>query len=180
MIAYIFWHSPSPATNRALYEAELSAFHQVLASQRPEGYISSTSFGVSGLCWVDGDGAYEDWYLLRDFASLDTINRAAVAAPAKETHDRLAREAATGAGGLYALRFGRQNSSGLLALWFAKPAGMTYDVFDRMMRPVGDQNGSLWQRQLCLGPSREFCLLLDADIALPQPLEPLRIERRNI
>jgi hypothetical protein len=43
------------------------------------------------------------------------------------------------------------------APWFGKTAGVSYDGF---FRRLGGR-GSLWQRQIVLGPTPEFCSLDD-------------------
>ena len=46
------------------------------------------------------------------------------------------------------------------AVWFGKTAGVSYDeFFDRL-----GERRSLWQRQMVLGPTPEFCSVDDDDV----------------
>ena len=45
------------------------------------------------------------------------------------------------------------------AFWFGKPKGVTYEALDKSLRGLLTRAGvALWQRQLVLGPTPEFCL----------------------
>ena len=144
MIAYVFWHRPSGDAES--YERRLAEFHARLRTEPPDGFRGSAAFSVD-VPWM-GTG-YEDWYLVDDWSSLGVLNAAAVDAAHRADHDAVARDAAHGAGGVYALRSGglRLDDAGD-AQWSAKP----------LDAPKG-ADYALWQRQMVLGPAPEYCLL---------------------
>ena len=125
-LAYVFWHwsdGPAPA-----YGGRLVAFHRALAAHPPRGFRSSRSFAVSGAKWLPRNGAFEDWYLIEDFAALGALNEAAVSGARREPHDAVSALASGGAGGVYSLKAGEVGE--VAAAWsFSKPPGTTYDEF---------------------------------------------------
>jgi hypothetical protein len=157
MLAYVFWHAPDPAADRAAYEHALAEFHASLEQSPPPGFYRSAAFRVDGLDWV---GDYEDWYLIEDWSALGRINEAAVSSPHRPAHDAAAAHTAKGAGGVYQLLAGDPDFTSIRsAAWLHKPRGTTYPDFIASLRPHADTPGAaLWQRQLVLGPAREFCL----------------------
>jgi hypothetical protein len=92
----------------------------------------------------------------------------------------VAKLAGTGAGALYGLRRGDPESVAQpCATWLSKPAGMPYAEFDERMAALLDAPGaSLWQRQLVLGPTPEFCLISPTPLELPVPAELVSARRR--
>ena len=105
MLAYVFWHWPSPENGSDAYEDLQRAFHRVLAQAAPTGFRGSFVFRLDGhAAWLGGTPAYADWYLVDGSAALDPLNVAAVSGACQEPHDRLARAAAAGVGSLLALR----------------------------------------------------------------------------
>jgi hypothetical protein len=144
VLAYLFWHRPGPDVDG--YERRLAEFHERLRADPPEGFAGSAAFRID-LPWM-GKG-YEDWYLVDDWSALGVLNVAAVDASHKAAHDAVARDAAQGAGGVYALRSGelRLEDAGDVQ-WSAKPPEAPQGV-----------NHALWQRQMVLGPAPEYCLL---------------------
>ena len=89
------------------------------------------------------------------------MNEAAVSGACEEPHNRVAREAADGTGGLYRLRAGSATdmAHAKFAVWLSKPAGVSYKDFYTELEPVTSQPGvALWGRQMTLGPTTEFCL----------------------
>lgn len=170
MLAYVFWHWPQPAINQDAYVDHLIDFHNVLAAKRPNGFHESVVFRVRGASWLNNTSeAYEEWYLLDDSAALDPLNDAAVSGVCEEPHNRVAREAADGTGGLYRLRAGDgQLSESRHALWLSKPAGVSYKDFYSTLQPLTSQSGiTLWGRQMTLGPTTEFCIHSSNAIELP-------------
>lgn len=179
MIAYVFWHARERNFDAPTYEATLLRFHAELATAQIEGFISSQSFAVSGTPWVREPHAYEDWYLLADSCALDRLNDAAVRARARGPHDALAAASIFGDAGLYRLWAGPPGCSASHAAWFSKPQGMAYgEAYERIARAAG--GASAWQRQMVLGPSREFCLLSERPVELPAPFEPILVSRRLV
>ena len=56
---------------------------------------------------------------------------------------------------------------------------MSYaQVFHLLAPLVETARGSLWMRQMVLGPAREFCLHAGTQVSLPTPLSPLVIPLR--
>jgi hypothetical protein len=153
MLAYVFWHWPHPGTDAATYKGAHTRFHRALTSSSPQGFKGSRIFEVAGVPGVPQEGVlFEDWYFLADFASLGTLKEAATAPGVKLSHDEAARRSAGGAAGLYELRTPRVESP-RLAAWFSKPERTSYSAFFSRI-PAGIE---LWQRQLVLGPTPEFC-----------------------
>jgi len=179
VIAYAFWHAPATGSDIHAYETELVRFHELLATTAIAGYERSSTCAVSALPWVRGSPAYEDWYVLADSAALDRINEAALGARARPLHDSLAAAADFGAGGLYRHRRGPDGTSLRYAHWFGKPPGMGYVELADVLAVI-PEDGALWQRQMVLGPGREFCLLAPRKVKLPEPLEVLVVERRPL
>src|SRR5262245_59317215 len=170
MLAYVFWHWPRPQIERGQYLDHLPAFHQTLAANKPLGFQRSVVFRIQGANWLNTDGeAFEEWYLLDDSAAMDRLNDAAVSGVCEEPHNRVAREAADGIGGLYRLRAGNgQLSESKHALWLSKPAGVSYKDFYTALQLLTSQPGvALWGRQMTLGPTTEFCIQSSNLIELP-------------
>jgi hypothetical protein len=118
-------------------------------------------FAIRDASWLKTNGeAYEDWYLLDDSAALDVLNDAAVSGACEEPHNRVAREAADGVGGLYRLRAGNEDlAQAKFARWLSKPADVSYKEFYASLASLTSQPGiALWGRQMTLGPTTEFCL----------------------
>ena len=161
LLAYVFWHWRQPSAERGTYEAAQQAFHRELAASPSKGFVRSFSHAVMGAPWANQGGeAYEDWYLVRDTASLDGLEQAAVSASRKGPHDIAASLAAAGTAGLYQLQRGTAPTGPQSAQWFAKPAGLTYaQVFGAIEPALASVGGSLWMRKMVLGPSPEFCVL---------------------
>lgn len=166
MLAYVFWHWPRPDVELNTYVEHLVAFHRVLAANKPPGFYGSRVFRFRGVSWLDTKGdAFEDWYLIEDSAALDPINDAAVSGPCETPHNLVAREAAGGTAGLYRLRSGEIGETNF-ALWLSKPVGMSYTDFYLMVEPTG----TLWGRQMVLGPTTEFVIHSKDPIQLPEAL----------
>src|SRR4051794_7144154 len=105
MLAYVFWHWPQASIDTETYLAHLLSFHRTLAANKPDGFQHSVVFRIEHANWLDTTGpAYEEWYLLDDSAAMDHLNEAAVSGACEEPHNRVARQAAGGTGGLYRLR----------------------------------------------------------------------------
>jgi len=157
MLAYVFWHWPRPSVSAQDYETRLHAFHQALRLDPPDRFLESAWFRISGASWLP-KGGYEDWYEIADFAALGILNDAAVSGSRKAPHDAVAALADGGAGGLYRLVAGEARWRECeTAVWFRKPTGMTYEALQAEMGRFAG-SAALWQRQLVLGPTPEFCL----------------------
>ena len=170
MLAYVFWHSPQSTIDPDAYVNHLIDFHQTLAANKPIGFQESVVFRVRGASWLNtNDEAYEEWYLLDDSAAMDPLNEAAVSGVCEEPHNRVAREAADGIGGLYRLRDGQEElSKARYAIWLSKPAGVSYKDFYAALQLLTSKQGvALWGRQMTLGPTTEFCIHSQNPIELP-------------
>jgi hypothetical protein len=161
LLAYVFWHWRQPSAERGAYESAQQAFQRVLTASPSAGFVRSFSHAVMGAPWANQGGeAYEDWYLVRDAASLDPLEEAAVSAGRKGAHDAAASLAAAGTAGLYQLKLGTAPTAPRSAQWFSKPAGVSYaQVFGAIEPALGAVGGSLWMRKMVLGPAPEFCVL---------------------
>jgi hypothetical protein len=152
MLAYVFWHWPVPGLDLDRYVEQLLAFHRALRAAPPAGFRGSRVLAIEGAPWTRSAPAYEDWHLVDDFAALGALNDAAITAARQAPHDAVARLAGGGAGGIY-----RRLASGTAEIdrvtWCAKPAVEPYAAF--LGRLPG---GEVWQRQMVLGPTPEFCL----------------------
>jgi hypothetical protein len=170
-LAYVFWHwtaQPAPS-----YRERLTAFHRALAADPPRGFRRSFTIAIEGAPWVPRGSGFEDWYLVDDFGALGTLNDAAVSGSRRAPHDTVAVLAGGGTAGLYRLKSGELGEVAE-AQWFSKPTGVSYDrFFDRLGPLVG--RGALWQRQMTLGPTPEFCLQSAAALSLPADLRAVRV-----
>src|SRR5688572_4753951 len=136
MLAYVFWHWPQSSIDRAAYLDHLADFHRTLASNKPKGFRHSVVYRISGAGWLNTTGeVYEEWYLLDDSAAMDRLNEAAVSGVCEEPHNRVARQAADGTGGLYRFRVGQEDlAQSRFAVWLSKPAGVSYNDFYAAMQ----------------------------------------------
>jgi hypothetical protein len=161
LLAYVFWHWRQPSAERGAYESAQQDFQRVLTASPSTGFVRSFSHAVTGAPWANQGGeAYEDWYLVRDAASLDPLEEAAITAGRKAAHDVAASLAAAGTAGLYQLKLGTPPTAPRSAQWFSKPAGVSYGQLFAAIEPaLGSVAGSLWMRKMTLGPATEFCVL---------------------
>jgi len=167
MLAYVFWHWPAQDQSTTDYEALQRAFHAALARSAPPGFQRSFAFRLDGSApWLRGAPAYADWYLVDGSPALDPLNAAAVSGVCEESHDRIARAMAAGAGSLLGLYDGQAAvHSARRATFVAKPRGMPYDRFKFEMGSL--PCSGVWRRQMVLGPTPEFVLLSESPIAVP-------------
>jgi hypothetical protein len=173
MLAYVFWHWPTSTANVFEYINDLIAFHSTLQITSIPGFHFSHIFHLDKAPWVPQNLLlYEDWYFMESSAVLDTLNLVAVSAARKAPHDQIAHNAAGGIAGLYRLRAGEVDLTRIhLACWFDKPVGMTYEAFFALMLPLISQSGgTLWQRQMVLGPTPEFCWWAPTSPSLPNSI----------
>ncbi|MBA2678639.1 MAG: hypothetical protein H0U76_09650 [Ktedonobacteraceae bacterium] len=177
MLVYVFWHWRMPQIDQLSYQEYLIRFHQVLSAQRSEGFLSSRVLLLERAPWLGREAeTYEDWYFLENSAALDPLNVNAINGQRKEPHDRAARWAEGGTAGLYSPRFGDPTLAPRFTFWFAKPAHMSYTELYDALQPLEKQGvGTLWQRQMTLGPAAEFCFHSPEETALPDILQTLTI-----
>jgi hypothetical protein len=105
---------------------------------------------------------YVDWYVLSSFADLGPIREVAYRSPWVDAHRAAARLWGSGGAALYSTphRTGPPAPTGRVA-WFSAPSGRGRALLDRWRRD-GPPRGTLWRRQLSLGPSPEYCYLGNA------------------
>jgi hypothetical protein len=160
MLAYLFWHCPRPGVAAANYETALSAFHRSLMQARPQGFLGSFIVALDEIPWLARRSGYADWYLIESSADLDVINRASVTGAREAPHNAVAQLAQDGIAGLYRVSRGRLRlpTDRIEETWLSKPSSESYaDFLVRIESKVGEY-GCLWQRQMTLGPTPEFCL----------------------
>jgi len=185
MLAYIFWHWRYPTVEETAYERRIVEFQEALRTQQPGGFQYSVVLKIERAPWVGRDeDLYEEWYVVENSAALDALNEAAVSGVCKEPHNQVAKDAAGGAGGLFRLRAGEAGlATARVGLWFAKPAGMSYEALYKMLQSEVERaagSGSVWQRQMVLGPAPEFCWHSAQDYRLPEGIECLDIPMKQI
>ena len=183
MLAYLLWHRPAEGIEREAYERACERFHRSLHHSPPVGFRGSAAFALAECPWLSPahEHAYEDWYLLDDFAALGVLNEAAVAHGHRSAHDEVARRFGAGAGGLYGLLEGHADLDGApLAVWVTRPPGAA-------RRPLGEllgdgmnpEHASLWRRALVFGPAPEYCLLTPRPTSerFPTGVAPTRLPK---
>ena len=171
MLAYVFWHWPQSSVDRDAYVDHMGDFYRTLSANKPAGFQRCVVYRIRGAGWLNTSGdAYEEWYLLDDSAAMDRLNEAAVSGVCEQPHNRVAREAADGTGGLYRFRAGHEEpAESRFALWLSKPNGVSYNDFFSTLQRITSQPGvGLWGRQMTLGPTTEFCIHSPTQIQLPE------------
>jgi hypothetical protein len=183
MLAYLLWHRPAGGVEREVYERACERFHRSLQRSPPVGFRGSAVFALAECPWLSPaqEGAYEDWYLLDDFAALGVLNEAAVAHGHRGAHDEIARRFGAGAGGLYGLLEGHADLRGApLAVWVSRPPGAPRRALAEFLGDGMDpRHASLWRRSLVFGPAPEYCLLTDRPISDRSPggVAPTRLPK---
>jgi len=169
VLAYLSWHRPAAGVDAAAYERALEQFHRSLAHRAPSGFRGSAMFRASELPWLaspeqgpsSAGAAYEDWYLLDDWASLGVLEEAAVSHGHVSAHDKVASLSGVAAGAVY--RF-LEGHAGLeethVAVWVARSSGHEHPSLSALLGDGMDPTvDGLWCRCLGLGPAPEFCML---------------------
>jgi hypothetical protein len=175
-LAYVFWHWPRPDVPQGSYETELLSFVRDLSSARVPGLREAFSFRVGPLPWGPERGTfYEDWYVVEDFSSLDVLANAAISGSAGKAHQAIVKDFMKGAGGVFRLVTDDIQLDGFrFVTWTDKAIGASYSSYIEEI--VGLTKGGLtdiWQRQLALGPSREFCIHSTEVADMPARFGPL-------
>ncbi|AAY81139.1 hypothetical protein [Sulfolobus acidocaldarius] len=178
MLAYIFWHEKGEEFEEDEYNKALLEFHTYYNREvRIEGYLGSMVVKVYKVPWSNND-AYEDWYFIESSKSLDLLNDSITSnKETKEIHDKIARMARNGKGGLYKLINGDPLSPSFPhAVWISKPVGVSYDVF---YTEIKDIQGNLWRKQLAMAPMSEFCIFSKKEIRVDEKFSPI-VQKRNL
>ena len=93
MLAYVFRHWPLQGLDRGDYEATLLQFQRSIANESPAGFHRSFVFRLEKAPWIAATGSiYEDWYLVENFAALESLNEGAVSGKNRSPHDSLQSE----------------------------------------------------------------------------------------
>jgi len=176
MLAYVFWHRPAEGVAPEAYTELIAHFHRSIAARPPAGFVSSASFAAPGPNWLGGLPAYEDWYVVEDFAALGVLNTAAVSRGHLTVHDAAARAAGPGTGAVYGLLEGSPSLSEVrVAAWVDKPRGVESPLLAALLGDGMDRrHAGLWQRQMALGPAPEYCVLA---AEAPRGVAPSRLAR---
>lgn len=164
MISYVFWHRAREGVTTQAYERAAERFHRSLRHAPPAGFRRSALVRIGSAPWLDGEGWYEDWHLLDDFASLGVLNEAAVSTGHLSAHEQVASRCGEGLGALYRLIEGCESLAFPLATWVSVPPGTgagALTLADMLVDGMDREHASLWRRQLALGPGPEHCLLSD-------------------
>jgi hypothetical protein len=182
LLAYVFWHWKQAGIAEEEYEMRQRNFHAALTAAPSSGFVQSFSVAISQAAWAaNGSNAYEDWYLVQDFAALGLLNEAAISGSRTVPHDAAAAVVAGGTAGVYGLRRGNTVSNPQFVYWFGKPEGMSYRELDAQLAPLVEQyRAALWMRQMTLGPALEFCLQAAEDVTFPSAFKPQTIPQRSI
>jgi hypothetical protein len=161
MLAYVFWHRPAAGVAPEVYAAAIDRFHRSIAARPPAGFVRSTSFHAPAPNWLGDAPAFEDWYVIEDFAALGVLNEAAVGRGHLSAHDAAARQAGPGSGSIYRLLEGTATLAQVrVAVWIEKPRGVEAPLLAALLGDGMDgEHAGLWQRQLALGPAPEYCVL---------------------
>lgn len=153
MLAYVFVHRPAATVDRRQYVTRLGAFHQALAAAPSRGFHRSWVWQVDAGPLGE---AFEDWYLVEDWAALGALNEAAVTGARKAPHDEVAPQAVEGVGAVYGLVHGEPAASARYRMRVTKPAGVPYAEFEARLRETAGPAAAVWKRQMVLGPDHEF------------------------
>jgi hypothetical protein len=169
MLAYIFWHRPYPQIEQKAYEDSIMRFQGELARQPPPGLIGASSFAISAVPWLGGQGGYEDWCLLEGSWAMDPLNAFAITGPRQPSHDHVAAQMAEGCGGLYAHAGGEiLQARESTVYWLTRPRGIQWQATIAPVRAECPQ-AVIWRRQMVLAPAPEFGVEVPAEIAIEVP-----------
>lgn len=183
LLAYIFWHRPHPAIERARYEDGIVRFQRALVVQPPPGLLSATSFQIEPVPWLSDLPGYEDWYLVEASWALDPLNAFAIAGATQAPHDNVAALMEEGHGGLYAHAGGEaltaaQSTITSTITWLTRPRGIQWEPALEALRRKFPQ-ADVWRRQMVLGVATEFAVEMpgDAEIEAPPGWQARRVKR---
>jgi hypothetical protein len=169
MLAYIFWHRPSPQIEQNDYEDAVVRFHSDLTGHPPPGFIAACSHRIDPVPWLYGESGYEDWCLIEGSWAIDPLNGFAITGPRQPAHDRVAALSADGAGGLYAHAGGEIfQTPQSTVYWLSRPRGIQWQAAIAPVRAKCPQ-AVIWRRQMVLGPATEFAVEVPGGTAIEVP-----------
>lgn len=179
-LAYVFWHWPRPGVSVRLYERKLGSFQSAMG-RKPILLSDLLSYRVDSLPWAPkGVPLYEDWYLVKDFGALGSLNDAAVSGGTKDFHDSVAKDYLMGAGGVFKLiRRNLPLREAGYATWIEKVPGTSYQsYYEDVAKVLGSIQADLWRRQMVLGPSPQFCVHSVQTVRFPKSFRPFTTKVR--
>jgi len=169
MLAYVFWHRPSPRVERPAYEEKMRRFQQSLLKHPSPGLTGAWSWRIDAVPWLGDHAGYEDWCLLQGSWAMDPLNSYAVAGDTKVVHDPLAAQMEIGAGGLYAHVLGEPcTATRSTVVWLTRPRGIDWRAALEPIH-VAHPNATIWRRQMVLGPAPEFGVEVPGEAAIAAP-----------
>jgi hypothetical protein len=179
MLAYIFWHRPSPHIDGTRYEESIVRFQSDLLHQQPPGLRSAMSFRIGAVPWLSHHTGYEDWYVLDGSWAMDPLNSFAIVGRMQTPHDTAAAQMEEGQGGLYAHAGGNSSpASQSSVLWLTRPRGISWQAVLEPLQARYPQT-NVWRRQMVLGPAKEFAMEMpdNTEIEVPPGWQSLRVQR---
>ena len=161
MLAYVFWHAPSPAVDSADYEARLGAFHGALRAGAPAGPRADATFALGAVPWLRAP-RLRGLVPGRGLRRAGHDQRRGRLRRGKAPHDAAAGAAHKGVAGVMGHVAGPPLPARPgWAAWLGKPAGVAYDAFHAELEAALGGEASAWQRQMVLGPASEYCVLAE-------------------
>lgn len=162
MLAWVFWHTRRPDADAKEYGTTLEELHSSLGRLKLEGHLGTRALQYSAVPWLSSSTeVHEDWYYLKSSAALDALDASIADEPLRSVHLRIVRQAESGIGGLYRLRSGTPMDAPVRCSWLAKPRHLSYDDFIA----TAGRSGTVWSRQMVLGPTPEFCVESNTPVA---------------
>jgi hypothetical protein len=169
MLAYIFWHRPSPQIEQKAYEDAIVRFQSDLAGSPPPDFHGAWSHRIEPVPWLGGQPGYEDWSLLEGSWAIDPLNGFAITGPRQPSHDHVAALSGDGAGGLYAHAGGEiLPAPRSTVYWLSQPRGIQWHAATAPTREKCPE-AVIWRRQMVLGPATEFAVEVPGDTEIDVP-----------
>ena len=181
MLAYVFWHTPSPKTSRETYEHNLLAFYEALERADCPGVKQAATARISSIPWSRDQGGYEDWAVIEGTWVLEGLNTKAVEGSMEAPHAQIAQLMESGNGGVYYHLWGElEPDRADVAQWLSRPRGIQ---FRPPLEKIAESAGapvSVWRRFMVLGPGPEFIIFgsTPMNIQLPQGWHTHGVDRR--
>ncbi|MCI4365751.1 MAG: hypothetical protein L3K10_06815 [Thermoplasmata archaeon] len=178
-LAYVFFHRPKRSVGAREYVRALVRFHRGLAVAHPDGFQESAAFSCSRAPWKETRPGpiYLDWYVVDGFPALDPLREVAYRPPWVGMHRAIARRADVGWGAVYSARSEARAPKRTERLrWFSSTEATVAWLDSRAREPVSE--GTLWRRQLALGPSPEFCWA--SEVPTPSSLRRAMVESKMV
>ena len=182
MIALVFWNSCREPAAAGAYRHALVEFHRSLNALKPAGFRYSATFETGSLPWFRSAlPVYEDWYVLRDFAAIDALDRAVLDEAALSSHRFLMKNTGAALGTIVGLNAGPIRIHEFAAAhWLSRPGGVSMgDVVADATRAAPGARCSVWTRALGLGPC-EHCILTTGEASFPPGCDAVCVRRSTV